>query len=139
MAGRLDAAALWFAHLLFTIRWYFVGGTEPHLSSITTLRDCLPSEPCAVVFRKDTLASESPCLFCCVQSCGRLPGDGCEPSSMHTAFGCSRLWDLVHQSEWSVAPLDGDAVMASLRACPVPCVELGVYLSCQSLRSSLHR
>lgn len=36
------------------------GGIELHLSSISTLRDYLPPEPCAVVFRKDTIASGIP-------------------------------------------------------------------------------
>lgn len=66
-------------------------GHRPHLSSITTLRDCWPSEPCAVVFRKDTLASETPCPLFCVKSLDRLPWDGCEPSSTYTAFDCAWL------------------------------------------------
>lgn len=45
--------------------------------------------------------------------------------------------ELGHQ--WSVTDLDSDAVMANLRTCPVPCVVLGVDLSCLSLHSPLHR
>lgn len=114
---------MWFAHLLLTIRCWFVGDGGPYPPFVSHPQR-LPGPQNPVQWPPGkTLASETLCPLCCVKSIARAALWWlCTQQHVCRPWLCLAvsLWGLGHQMAWSVPRLDGKAVVANPRACPVP-------------------